>query len=179
MRGTGGEVVIDTAKTVLVPVEEYTPGSEENYLRFNGMALGTGEIAVASEPQEGIVAVMAVSAGVWERYKPEYERGEVVVTSPLLSVATGREQGGGGRGRTVDLLLTDRNVYIAVRERGVLKMAEALPDNSDDSLLYYMQVTGRRFKLRKFDIRVSGPRAELVADTLRLYFKNVRIIDGV
>ena len=151
-----------------MPEEEYEKGTEEEYLRFNGMAPGNGEVAIASAPQNGIVAVMAVPAAEWARYEDQYERGEVTVTSPLLAAATG-----GRRKREVNIVLTPDNVYLAVWEKG-LRMAEVLPDNSVDSILYYMQVVGRRFRLRKFDINVSGQRAGLVADALRQYFSGVK-----
>jgi hypothetical protein len=165
------EVAFDTAKTVLVPIDLYDEGAGKDYLRFNGMAIAADEVAVASSPHDGIVAVMAVRADEWNEHKDRCERGEAVVTSPLLRAATERV-----RGRSVNIVLTDQNVYLAVWD-GDLKMAEAMPDNSTDSILYYMQVVGRRFNLKKFDIRVSGPRTGLVADALRHYYKKVRITD--
>ncbi len=164
-------MTIDTAKTLLVPAEMYEPGAEAEYLLFNGMALSADEVAVASKEQDGIVAVMAVPAAEWRLCEERYERGEVRVISPLLSVATARRGKRGGR--AVDILLTAENVYIAVWEKG-LKMAEALPDNSVDSILYYLQVLGRQFRLRKFDINVGGERAGEVADALRQYFSGVK-----
>jgi hypothetical protein len=165
------EVTFDTARTVLVPADLYEEGAGKDYLRFNGMTLAADEVAVASSPHDGIVAVMAVRADEWDEHRDRCERGEVGVTSPLLRVATERV-----RGRNVNIVLTDENVYMAVWDDG-LKMAEAMPDNSVDSLLYYMQVVGRRFNLRKFEIRVRGPKAGLVADTLRHYYKKVRVTD--
>jgi hypothetical protein len=193
MAELGDIISFDTARTVLVPAPLYEKGSGEQYLRFGGMALASDEVAVASEPHDGIVAVMAVGAGEWSLYKDRYERGEVVVTSPLLSVIAG--QGGhgahggyggfgvyGGSGRSgrrargVNILLTAAgNVYLAVWDDG-LRMAEVLPDGSTDSILYYMQVVGRRFRLRGFDITVGGERAGLVADALRRYYRKVRVV---
>ncbi len=194
MSEQGNIISFDTARTVLLPAELLKRGEgRENgdagrmaadYLRFNGMALAAGETAVVSESCDGIVAVMAVSTDDLNRRKDQYERGEVRVTSPLLCVATGGADGeterygdgkiGGRKGRAVDIILTETNAYMAVRENG-LKMAEALPENSVDSLLYYMQVAGQQFKLRKFDIRISGPHAEQVADALRQYYKKVTV----
>ena len=77
----------------------------------------------------------------------------------------------------MDIFLTASNVYLAVWDDG-LRMAEALPDNSLDSLLYYIQVLGRQYPLRKFDIEVGGERAGLVADTLRRYLKKVKVVNG-
>lgn len=192
---TGNRVSIDTARAVLVPAELYVAGAEEALLRFNGMwpAGGErgkgGEVAVASEPRDGIVAVVAVPNETWngiqgetgEPLKDKYEKGEATVTSPLLDVATGGHgKPGGRRGRRkheANILLTAENVYIAVWEDGVLQMAEAFPDDSVDSLLYYMQVVGRNCRLSKFDINVGGPRAGAVADALRHYYKKVRVAD--
>jgi hypothetical protein len=160
-KGDEKNIVFDTAKVVLIPAELFEKGTEAEILRFNGMAPSADEVAVVSDERDGIVAVMAVSA---------FELGEgISMSSPLLTVATGH----GGKRRAVDLLLTADNLYLAVWEKG-LKMAEALPDNSVDSILYYMQVLGRQFKLRKFDIHVSGRGAEVVVETLRQYYKNVK-----
>jgi hypothetical protein len=173
LESSGNVVSFDTAKAVLVPAELYEPGAETEYLRFNGMALAVDEVALASKEQDGIVAVMAVPASEWSLHKDEYERGGVSATSPLLAIATARGQEGKRGGRAVDILLTAENVYIAVWEKG-LRMAEALPDNSPDSILYYMQVLGRGFKLRKFDVFVDGEHAGIVCDVLRRYYKNVK-----
>lgn len=182
MPETGNSLSFDTAKTVLVPVELYERGTEEEYLRFNGMALSAGEKAVASEPRRGIVAIMGIRAEEWENYERKYERGEVTVTSPLIFVATGAagcdEK---RRKREVNIFLTDENAYLAVWEKGRgdeggLRMAEVLPDTSTDSLLYYMQVVGRSFNLRRFDINIGGQCAGMVAETLRHYFKNVKTV---
>ncbi len=169
----GDSLSFDTAKTVLVPAELYEKGAEEDYLRFNGMTLAPGEVAVASDPRNGIVAVMGVPAPEWTPHKDKYERGEVGVTSPLLFAAGGF--GSGRRGREVIILLTAGNVYLAVWD-GSLRMAEVLPDNSVDSILYYMQVVGRMFRLRKFDIHLGGQGAGPVAEALRHYYKKVRAI---
>ena len=171
---TGNSVSVDTAKTVLVPVEEYEKGTEEAFLRFNGMARAAGETAVASGERDGIVAVMAVPGGTWGPLKDKYEKGEAVVTSPLLDVAG---EGWGRHKHDVNILLTADNVYIAVWEEGDLRMAEAFPDNSVDSILYCLQVMGRNFRLRKFNINISGSRAGLVADALRHYYKKVKVTD--
>ncbi len=169
---TGNKVTLDTPRVVLVPEAEYEDGGGGvEYLRFGGMEPTAGEVVVESRPIDGIVAVMAVPVGQWAQYREKYERGEVAVTSPLLDVATGA--GGRGRKREVNIVLTADNVYLAVWEKG-LRMAEALPDNSNDSILYYLQVVGRQFELRKFDINVSGSRADNVADALRKYYKTVK-----
>jgi hypothetical protein len=163
------QISFDTAKTVLVPAELYAEGTKEDYLRFSGMALAADEVAVASAPESGIVAVMAVTTDEWNRYEDRYERGELAVSSPLLAMT-----GGAGGRRDVCIHLTEGNLYLTVWEGG-LRMAEVMPDNSLDSILYYLQVVGRRFTLRKFSFHVSGPRAGLVADSLRRYYKKVRV----
>jgi hypothetical protein len=165
------EVAFDTAKTLLIPVELYEEGAAEHYLNFNGMGVATDEVVVVSRPRNDIVAVMAVPTERWNEFRERYERGEVEVTSPLLFAATRRRERPKRREVWVDL--TDENVYLTVWD-GELKMAEAMPDNSVDSLLYYIQVVGRRFNLRKFEIIVGGPRAGLVADALRQYYKKVQ-----
>lgn len=169
---------VDTAKTVLVPAELFERGSEEDYLRFNGMALSDGEVAVASEPENDIVAVMGVSADVWSTVEAGYKRGEVVLTSPLLAIIA---KCGERSKREVRIVLTaGGNVYIAVWEKG-LRMAEVLPDASIDSLLYYMQVIGRQFALRKFEIFVSGDpnhaRAKEAAEALKEYYPKVKMCE--
>ena len=181
MQETGNKISFDTAKTLLVPAEMYERGVEEDYLRFNGMALGAGETAVASEATDGIVAIMGIPSSEWESFKHRYERGEVSVTSPLLCVAArqGRRKLGLGldlgRKRSVNIFLTGDNLYLAVWD-SALRMAEVFPDNSVDSLLYYIQVVGRSFALRRFDINVDGEGADIAAEALRQYYKKVRVV---
>ena len=180
MQETGNKISFDTAKTLLVPAEMYERGVEEDYLRFNGMALGAGETAVASEATDGIVAIMGIPSSEWESFKHRYERGEVSVTSPLLCVAARRGQQGRrgrlwGRKRSVNIFLTGDNLYLAVWD-SALRMAEVFPDNSVDSLLYYIQVVGRSFALRRFDINVDGEGADIAAEALRQYYKKVRVV---
>jgi hypothetical protein len=169
MQESENKTLFDTAKTVLVPDEIFERGAEESYLRFNGMAPTTGEIAVATDSREGIVAVMAVPVNEWETFR---KRGGGAVSSPLLSVAENR-----GKNREMNIALTERNFYFAVWDHS-LRMAEVLPDNSIDSILYYMQVLGHKFRLKRFDIYVGGERAGLVAYTLRQYYPKVKVVSG-
>ncbi len=85
MPETGNSISFDTAKTVLVPLELYEKGREEELLRFNGMALDDDETAVASAPGEGgmngeIIAVMGIPADV-------PVAAEAAVTAPKRAVA--------------------------------------------------------------------------------------------
>ncbi len=168
--GAGGQmpvISLDTAKTVLMPEHLFEKGVETDYLRFNGMEPAAVETVIVSEPQDGIIAVMAVDAAVAELARREFG-GDVRFTSPLLEIAAGRK-------RDVNILLTGENAYIAVWEKG-LRMAEALPDNSHDSLLYYMQVLGRRFKLRRFTINISGEGASGAGEMLDRYFSKINVL---
>jgi len=182
MPATGNSVIsFDTPKTVLVPEELYTPGGEADLLAFGGMAPSDGEVAVASAARGGMVAVMAVPSAEWESAGEQLERGGVSVTSPLLDVACAVTEREGGLlrlrgGRRVELVVTGANLYLAVGEGGRLMVAEALPDNSPDSVLYCMQLLGRRFELRRFRIRVSGENAADVANALGKYYKRVDVV---
>ncbi len=160
-------VSLDTPKTILMPAYLYEKGVEADYLRFNGMEPTDAETAAVSEEQDGIVAVMAVSTAVAELVAREFGEG-VRFTSPLLEIASGRK-------RDVNIFLTRDNLYFTVWDKE-LKMAEALPDNTGDSLLYCMQVIGRRFKLRRFAINVSGEAAEEAGRVLGEYFPKVNVI---
>jgi hypothetical protein len=184
MPETGNKRVLDTAKTLLLPAELYCPGAEAEFLRFNGMELADGEVAVVSEVSDvgasgRIVAVMGVAAGVAAGAgvgENEGVGGVGGVPSPLLGlVEAAAGAAASGAKRSVNIHLTAKNCYLVVWEKG-LQMAEVLPDTSLDSLLYYMQVVGRSFKLRRFEIRVGGVRAGVVADALRGYFGSVRVV---
>jgi hypothetical protein len=159
----------DTPKTVLIPAELYEKGDEEHYLRFNGMAPLPNEVVVTTRPHEGIVAVMAVPRDAWDTCQRRGGR----ATSPLLSVAT--EWGFGAHSREVNIHLTEKNMYLAVRDKN-LRMAEVLPDNATDSILYFMQLVGRKFRLQRFTINVSGQYAEYIADILRQYYPHVKSV---
>lgn len=158
-------VSLDTAKTVLVPAHLCEHEVGEDYLRFNGMPLSDGEQAVVSDTKDDMAAVMAVDSGVAGMIIGRFG-GKVSLTSPLLEIARGRK-------RDVNIFITRENAYITVWEKG-LRMAEVLPDNSVDSLLYYMQVIGRRFKLRRFTINLTGADTMEAGSVLKQYFGKVR-----
>lgn len=161
-----GNVIIsfDTPKTVLVPAYLAANGAEEAYLRFNGMGLSEEERVVVSGKQDDIVALMAIDGRIIDLVEDTFASWEY--TSPLLAIANGAK-------RVVNIFLTTENVYLAVWDKG-LRFAEVLPDPSADSVLYCLQVLGREFKLRKFDILVSGDGASDVVKELAGYFKHVK-----
>jgi hypothetical protein len=163
-----GEVVvsIDSAKTVLVPAYLCEERVEEAYLRFGGVASQTGERVVCSEKQGEAVAIMAVDGAIVDYIEEELAGRTIRYTSPLLEMARGEK-------RAVNILLTSRNAYVVVWDKG-LRYAEVFPDPTPDSLLYYLQVLGGEFRLKKFEIRIGGEGAgEIVAEVAE-YFKNVR-----
>jgi hypothetical protein len=166
--GQAGEVVVsfDSAKTVLVPAYLCEEGVGEAYLRFGGVAPESGERVVCSEKQGEAVAIMAIDGAIVDYIEEELGGRTVRYTSPLLEIA-------GGEGRTVNIFLTPQNVYVTVWDKG-LRYAEVLPDPTPDSVLYYLQVLGGEFRLKKFDIRIGGEGAEEVVSEVAQYFKNVK-----
>ena len=96
--------------------------------------------------------------------------------SPLLELVDAAAKS--GLKRSVNIWLSANNAYLTVWENG-LQMAEVFPDNSLDSILYYMQVIGRRFNLRKFEIRVGGANSALAAHTLRASNRRTRKIRSI
>lgn len=169
----GGAVVrrvaIDTRKTVLVPEELCEEDALAAYLRFNGSEAAASERVVASDSANGIRAIMAFEGDVYRLILRELGD-RVRLTSPILEMSPSGK-------REVMIWLTPRNVYLAVWDRG-LKMAEALPDPSVDSLLYYMQAVARDFDLRRFTIGIGGEGAAAAAGELGRYFKRVRVTDN-
>lgn len=159
-------VSLDTYKTVLVPAYLCEPGTEVDYLCFNGMDVSEDEVVVVSAKHDDIVAVMAVRTDIVGLVANQWS-GEVEYTSPLLEIASGAKK------RDVNVFLTTDNAYIAVWDKG-LRFAEALPDPSADSVLYYLQVLGRELRLKKFDINIGGHGAPDVVAAVEPYFKNVK-----
>jgi hypothetical protein len=159
-------VSLDTAGTVLVPAYLCEEGVEETYLRFSGVAPESTERIVCSEKHGDVVAIMAVNGEILGLIEEELGGRTIRYTSPLLEIACGER-------RNINVFLTRQNAYIAVWDKG-LRYAEVLPDPSPDSVLYYLQTLGSDFRLKKFDISISGERAGEVVASVSDYFKNTR-----
>lgn len=154
-----------TAQTVLVPAELFDKKHAAAYLTVDGVGCAADQVAVYSDPQQQVIAVMAldvtVAAQLEERLGDRRR-----FTSPLLYEPK-------YAGAAVWLMHLDGVLYVKVYDT-TLQLAEAVPAPAQADLLYYMARLGERFDLKRFALHPAGPRAEVTRKALRRYFRNVR-----
>lgn len=155
---------VGTHKVTLVPQEEFDESLSAHYLDAVGLACGSDEIAVCSEPQSGIVAVMAVCRKAFDEITGVFGA-MATFTTPLLA-----DTGDDGQ-KALSLRIEDGVCYV-VHTNGGLKLAEAIKiDSADDVLFYVHRITEILGLGNDIPVRVTGDRA--AADILKRYFKGV------
>ena len=146
-----------TAKTLLVPAEEFDPQAAGALLAAAGMAPDATESAVWSEPEGEAVGVMAFDRTAIEALRTRYADALHFAT-PLL----GRFE------PSVPAVLLDKRggiLYIKVYDRS-LRLAEVL--------LYVMESLNRVYALRSYEAQPGGTFSASERKLLRRYFKRVR-----
>ena len=154
-----------TAKTLLVPAEEFDPQAAGALLAAAGMAPDATESAVWSEPEGEAVGVMAFDRTAIEALRTRYADALHFAT-PLL----GRFE------PSVPAVLLDKRggiLYIKVYDRS-LRLAEVVPAASEEDRLYVMESLNRVYALRSYEAQPAGTFSASERKLLRRYFKRVR-----
>lgn len=162
------EVELRTWQTMLVPVEVFDPDHAEALLAAAGMACTATQQAVWTPRREDeeAVAVMAIGQECRQQLEERFgSEGQILYTTPLLHTPQGAER------YCVWLRAADDILYIKVYDRG-LRLAEAIPLNTEDDPLYLIERLNRMFPLREFDLRIAGPRPRALRKTLGRYFRS-------
>ena len=141
---SGVEVCVITAKTTLIPQEYYDSNLKSDYLTSMGLTPSATEIAVASNPQGGMIAVMAIEREIVESLKDITS--DVSFTTPLLDEAI--EQG------TI-IELSDNVAFIRVYHNG-LRFAEAVAIDSDADLSYIVERLNDSYGIYNMYARAKG-----------------------
>ncbi len=148
-----------THKTTLIPSGEFVPEEAARYLELCGMRCTSSECAVWSKPVGGAVAVMAVN-----RLKLEQLPANETFTSPLLE---GPEM---PSSPTLWVASYEGLLYIKVYDPKLV-LAEVLPMENREDLLYYIATLAERLPLRQYHLVVEGERSAGVRKILKSQFK--------
>lgn len=153
-----------TARTMLVPSALFESDNAGKLLAANGMAPHAGDHVLYSEPQQNIVAVMAVGDEAVNLVAQELGA-RATHSTPLLrefSPATA----------SVWLYRIGELLYCKVYN-GRLRMAEVIPAPSKADVCYFVKRLGEEFKLTDFTLVAAGEDAKALTKSLKRYFKQV------
>lgn len=139
------EVTVLTHKTTLVPSELFDDAHAADYLTEVGLAPSVAERVVASEPMNGTVAVMSISAKVYDELTAT--GAELLFASPLADDAAVQ--------LGTLLHLEDDVLYVRHYCDG-LKFAEAFECRADADVLYYLATVNEVYNIYNMSARARG-----------------------
>ena len=157
---TAIECIVDTPRVTLAPRQEVSPNSAEELLHIVGKGCCSNEISICSEPQNDIVAVIAIDEKAYETITEKWGS-RVRFSSPLLDMRHCDEDC-----LTIDM--RENVCYIRLFDGG-LQRAEAFEVDSTEDVLYY----ANEWLDEEWDtpIYIKGDKA--AAKLLRKYVKEV------
>lgn len=154
------EVYIASPKSTLLPAEIVGNATPDEWLRAAGYALGYDEVAICSAPNDGCVAVVAVSRLLAQTLA---QMPKVVVRS-LLLLDTVAERG------TV-LTLYGGCLYVRYYDGG-MRFADVVEVASDADICYYLQRIDEVYNIYNIGVRIT-PENRALAALCRRHFKRV------
>ena len=168
--GTGGEpltVEIRSPRTLLVPEALFAPERAELLLAADGKAPLYGEVAVWSEPADGMVAVMAVPKEVLAQVKEQAGPDRALhYTTPLCFPLNPSRP-------TAQVQYLAGYLYIKIYHAG-LRLAEVLPAPEEADLRYVFERLEREFPARQFSLQLLGAEAHPIAKLVGKYYHDTR-----
>ncbi|WP_295939922.1 hypothetical protein [uncultured Alistipes sp.] len=163
-----GDVPVDvevlSPRTMLMPREFFTPEQAAQLLGANGMTPLAGERLVWSDPGEEIVAVMAAPAAAIGEIEEKIGN-RAHYTTPLLRQTEGTIP-------AVWMHQTTGLLYIKVYD-GTLRFAAVIPVQGEADVTYFTERLGQQFRLKDFELRLSGRGTKATRKLLKGYFKHV------
>lgn len=143
--GNGAVVEVVTPKTVLRPAAGFDAANAKAELEATGYVVAENEAVVCGEPQNGRVAIMAVSAACVEAIAAAGIK--VSYTSPLV-LEEDIEEGS-------LIALYDDVLYVRVYKAG-LRFAEAMTVAGDADILFYIESINRVYNIYNMYARAIG-----------------------
>ncbi|MBE6195640.1 MAG: hypothetical protein E7137_00915 [Rikenellaceae bacterium] len=156
--GGGLSVELLSPRTTLVPAPHFRPEEAAELLRLAGLPCRESECAVWSDPEEEVVAVMAIDRATHDLLPPQ-----TLFTSPLLAQNPGVEN--------IALLSRYENLlYIKIWER-TLRLAEVLKVENDEDLIYFLTRLGEVIPLGEYSLVVAGDEPQKLRKLVKKLFK--------
>ena len=144
--------------TMLIPAELFDEEHATELLAANGMPLTADECAVCCGREEQYVAVAAISSEALRLVKARF-------TTPLLRMP--REVS-----KTVWMCRRAELLYIKVYDgSGVLQLAEVVPAETDEDLVYFFERLNGCFPLAEFGLHITGDAPKAARKLLGKRFK--------
>lgn len=163
------EIVVVTAKTMLVPGEIFDKKSATTLLRLNGMSPTETETIIYTDPQTPIVAVMVVDQKATGKIQSALGT-QFRWTTPLLHSPK----------YTMDACIRifrhEELVFLTIWER-TLRLADVFTAPTTEDLLLYVTELTRTLQLKEFDIQIGGNSVQQDERILRAYFKHVTVCE--
>lgn len=161
VRNASQPVVVNliSAKTTLVPAELFDKEHAIDYLHDVGLYPAHNECVVYSKENEGIVAVMAMSAKCCDALREAATHG-LNFTSPLL------ESNALDKGCAIHL--EGDVLYVYINDNG-LRFAEVMECTTDADVLYYLTKIGEAYNFNNMYARATGDTKRLLPLTKHLF----------
>ena len=164
------EVVVLTAKTMLVPRELFAEEEAAEIMRLNGMEPMSEEtILRAGEPQGEAVALMAVDRESIERLRAAAKGRSLRWNTPLLYAPED--------GASLLWMRREENLVYMKCWSDRLLLAEVLVVPTAEDLLFFVTEFLREADFLPKRIRIEGPGAQQDGRLLREYFKQVIVCE--
>lgn len=158
------EVVVSTAKSVLVPAELFDESDAAAALAAVGYAPTANERVVCSAATDGAVAVMAVDAACYDALVERYGA-SLSFSSPLVEHVD--------MAQAVVMHLDKGVLFVRVYDGGML-FADAMEVKSDGDILYYLESIHRVYNIYNMYARATGD-AERLKRLCGRSFRNLEI----
>lgn len=157
------EVELLTANSIVVPTECFEPSSAKQLLQLSGVEYSDDESVVWSRDFDGVTAIMVVPKHVIDHLIQAY--GDCIdYTSPLLhSIRKG--------GQYLYIYNAEGLAYFKFYENSICRFCEAMPTNSYDDILYFIESIIQIFDSKRTLIGVAGDDIENLIKLLQQYYK--------
>lgn len=163
------EIVVVTAKTMLVPGDIFDEQSATALLRLNGMSPTETETLIHTDPKAPIVAVMAVDRRAIDKIQAMLGA-RLHWTTPLLHTPQHTV------GTCIRIFRHEELVFLTIWER-TLRLAEVFTAPTSEDLLLYTTELTRALQLKEFDVQVEGSSVQQDSRILHTYFKHVTVCE--
>lgn len=158
LRGADVVALLPTPRTTLVPSEALDVADLASHLAAVGLAPRIGQLAVATEAVDGMVAVMAVDETCDAALRTVAH--SLVYSSPL-NRAVDVKQG-------VVLSLVEGVLYVRIFNDG-LQLAEAMEAVTEADIYYYLEMLNRVYHIYNISAYVAGGSVTLMNVCKRLF----------
>ncbi|MEG1623001.1 MAG: hypothetical protein RR330_06495 [Alistipes sp.] len=162
--GQGVECNVLTLKTILVPNDVFDPQDAAQYLVASGLACDPTEVAVYSDLQQPIVAVMAMDQTCAAMIHARCGQ-DVAFTSPLLWQPKNCTA-------SVWMYGIDGLLYLKIY-RESLRFAEVFSADSPADASYYLALLDREFSFKKDTVYVAEGSFDWLIKEVKPYFKHI------